>query len=251
MPPRQRLLLAYAARRRRRSSRCSALAMSSPVPHYPGVGNQVPLKERVRLGEIMDSRRAVTDPGSRLDDCPEDGFTGLLTETLIGHDRRRYLPGRQAPPCPTGRHHRCQSGCHAMARTLHPVPGPLRQLRHALLIRRRPPPCPSVALCTLRAKRSPHRGRRQDRGRALVVMHPRQPPGRGGPVRWRSLWCCLGAHVTCPAGGAPSTPLSSAHRRWMFSQMIAFTRQAAGRTASRPPAQCYFCAQPVPCRGGH
>jgi hypothetical protein len=143
MPPRQRLLLAYAARRRRRSSRCSALAMSSPVPHCPGVGNQVPLKERVRLGEIMDSRRAVTDPGSRLDDRPEDGFTGLLTETLIGHDRRRYLPGRQAPPCPTGRHHRCQSGCHAMARTLHPVPGPLRQLRHALLTRRRPPPCPS------------------------------------------------------------------------------------------------------------
>ena len=59
--------------------------MSSPVPHYPGVGNQVPLKERVRLGEIMDSRRAVTDPGSRLDDRPEDGFTGLLTETLIDH----------------------------------------------------------------------------------------------------------------------------------------------------------------------
>ena len=143
MPPRQRLLLAYAARRRRRSSRCSALAMSSPVPHYPGAGNQVPLKERVRLGEIIDSRRAVTDPGSRLDDRPEDGFTGLLTETLIGHDRRRYLPGRQAPPCPTGRHHRCQSGCHAMARTLHPVPGPLRQLWHALLTRRRPPPCPS------------------------------------------------------------------------------------------------------------
>ena len=63
--------------------------MSSPGLHYPGVGNQVPLKERVRLGEITDSSRTVTDRGSRLDDRPEDSLTGLLTETLIGHDRRR------------------------------------------------------------------------------------------------------------------------------------------------------------------
>jgi hypothetical protein len=60
--------------------------LSSPGLRYPGVGDQVPLKERVRLGEITDSTRTVTDRGSRLDDRPEDGLMGLLTETLIGHD---------------------------------------------------------------------------------------------------------------------------------------------------------------------
>ncbi|MDF2746487.1 MAG: hypothetical protein K0S98_771, partial [Propionibacteriaceae bacterium] len=33
-----------------------------------------------------DSTWTVTDRGSRLDDRPEDGLMGLLTETLIGHD---------------------------------------------------------------------------------------------------------------------------------------------------------------------
>src|SRR6187431_3062031 len=70
--------------------------LSSPRMHYPGVGNEIPLEERVRLGEITDSRRAVADVGSGLDDRLEDGLTGLLTETLISHARRRYLPGRQA-----------------------------------------------------------------------------------------------------------------------------------------------------------
>jgi hypothetical protein len=60
--------------------------LSSPGLRYPGVGDQVPLKERVRLGEITDSTRTVTHCGSRLDDRPEDGLMGLLTETLIGHD---------------------------------------------------------------------------------------------------------------------------------------------------------------------
>ena len=65
--------------------------LSGPVLHYPGMRNQLPLKQRVRLGEITDSSRAVADRGSRLDDRFEDGLTGLLTETLIGHVRRRYL----------------------------------------------------------------------------------------------------------------------------------------------------------------
>ena len=60
--------------------------LSIPGVHYSGVGNQVSLKECVRLGEITDSTRTVTDRGSRLDDRPEDGLMGLLTETLIGHD---------------------------------------------------------------------------------------------------------------------------------------------------------------------
>jgi LUD domain len=63
--------------------------------HYAGVGNQVPLKERVRLGEITDSSRAVANRGSRFDDRLEDGLTGLLTETLISHIRRGYLFGNQ------------------------------------------------------------------------------------------------------------------------------------------------------------
>jgi hypothetical protein len=68
-------------------------AVSSPGLYDPGVGKQVPLKERVRLGEITDSSRAVADRGCRLDDRLEDGLTGLLTETLIGHGQRCYLPG--------------------------------------------------------------------------------------------------------------------------------------------------------------
>jgi hypothetical protein len=67
--------------------------VSSPGLYDPGVGKQVPLKERVRLGEITDSSRAVADRGCRLDDRLEDGLTGLLTETLIGHGQRCYLPG--------------------------------------------------------------------------------------------------------------------------------------------------------------
>ena len=65
--------------------------MSGLVLHYPGIGNQLPLKQCIRLGEVTDPSRAVADRGSRLDDRFEDGFTGLLTETLIGHVRRRYL----------------------------------------------------------------------------------------------------------------------------------------------------------------
>jgi hypothetical protein len=61
--------------------------LSSPGLHHPSVGNQVPLEERVCLGEITNSSRAVADRGSRLDYCLEDGLTGLLTETLIGHAR--------------------------------------------------------------------------------------------------------------------------------------------------------------------
>src|SRR6478609_922187 len=64
---------------------------SGLVLHYPGIGNQLPLKQCIRLGEVTDTSRAVADRGSRLDDRFEDGFTGLLTETLIGHVRRRYL----------------------------------------------------------------------------------------------------------------------------------------------------------------
>ena len=103
------------ARRRLSWSRCSLKRdqISAPVPtgqgqlssprmHYPGVGNEIPLEERVRLGEITDSRRAVADVGSGLDDRLEDGLTGLLTETLISHARRRYLPGRQAAPSSGG-----------------------------------------------------------------------------------------------------------------------------------------------------
>jgi hypothetical protein len=67
-----------------------------------GVGNEIPLKKRVRLGEVTDSSRAVADVGSRLDDRLEDGLTGLLTETLISHTRRRYLPGRQAAESQSG-----------------------------------------------------------------------------------------------------------------------------------------------------
>ena len=70
--------------------------------HHAGVGYQFPLKERVRLGEITDSSRAVADLGSRFDDRLEDGLTGLLTETLISHARRRYLPGGQAAPWSIG-----------------------------------------------------------------------------------------------------------------------------------------------------
>jgi hypothetical protein len=41
--------------------------LSGLVLHYPGVGNQLPLKQRIRLGEGTDSR-AVADCGRRLDD---------------------------------------------------------------------------------------------------------------------------------------------------------------------------------------
>ena len=42
--------------------------LSGLVLHYPGVGNQLPLKQRIRLGEVTDSSRAVADCGRRLDD---------------------------------------------------------------------------------------------------------------------------------------------------------------------------------------
>ena len=85
----------------RTSARESILGMalrlcSSPVLHDPGVGDEVPLEKRVRLGEITNSGRAVTDRGSRLDDRFEDRLTGLLTETLTGHGLT--LP----PPLPLG-----------------------------------------------------------------------------------------------------------------------------------------------------
>jgi hypothetical protein len=58
---------------------------SGPGLHDAGVGDQVSLEERVCLGEVTDTGRAIADGRRRLDDRPEDGFTGLLTETLIDH----------------------------------------------------------------------------------------------------------------------------------------------------------------------
>src|SRR4051794_13701770 len=134
--------------------------MSSPGLYYPGVGNQVPLKERVRLGEITDSSRTVTNRGRRLDDRPEDGLTGLFTETLLGHDRPRYLPGRHAPIV-------VNRAAVKRREPSQPSTGPLQELRHALLSRGKPPRGPSVHL------RTPTEGRDDSKVGASQAAGPR------------------------------------------------------------------------------
>ena len=55
-----------------------ASTLSARLGYEINVLGEIPLEERVRLGEITDSRRAVADVGSGLDDRLEDGLTGLL-----------------------------------------------------------------------------------------------------------------------------------------------------------------------------
>ena len=61
------------------------------------------LEERVRLGEVTDTGRAIADGRCRLDDRSEDGVTGLLTKlkTLIDHPDDATFPALERQVLPS------------------------------------------------------------------------------------------------------------------------------------------------------